>query len=327
MRLGVLDVGSNTVHLLVVDARPGARPLPAASHKSELHLAEHLGPSGDVTDSGTRALVTAVRDAMSAAADHGVEQVLPFATSAVREAGNAEAVLAEVADRTGVVLHVLSGEREAALTFLAARRWYGWSAGRLVVLDIGGGSLEIAAGQDEAPDVALSAPLGAGRLTREAFAAAGQAVAADDEIAALRLRVRRDVARLAPELSRAGPWDRTVGTSKTFRSLARVAAHDSDGRVTGDVGVLERAALHAWVPRLARMDAAGRSRLQGVTLNRAPQLLAGALVAEALMDLLDVPAVAICPWALREGVLLHHFDALPDARPPSTIVAVPPVPA
>jgi exopolyphosphatase/guanosine-5'-triphosphate,3'-diphosphate pyrophosphatase len=327
MRLGVLDVGSNTVHLLVVDARPGGRPLPAASHKSELHLAEHLGPSGDVTDGGVEALVTAVGDAMAAAADQGVEQVLPFVTSAVREAGNAEAVLAEVAARTGVRLHVLTGEREAALTFLAARRWYGWSAGRLVVLDIGGGSLEVAAGQDEAPDVALSSPLGAGRLTREAFAGAGRDVAAGTEVAALRVRVRRDVARLASELNRAGPWDRTAGTSKTFRTLARVAAHDPDGRLTGDVGVLERAALKAWVPRLAGMDAAGRAELQGVTLNRAPQLLAGALVAEALMDLLDVPAVAICPWALREGVLLHHFDALPDLRPQSAIVAVPPVPA
>jgi exopolyphosphatase/guanosine-5'-triphosphate,3'-diphosphate pyrophosphatase len=327
MRLGVLDVGSNTVHLLVVDARPGGRPLPAASHKSELHLAEHLGPSGDVTDGGVEALVTAVGDAMAAAADQGVEQVLPFVTSAVREAGNAEAVLAEVADRTGVSLHVLTGEREAALTFLAARRWYGWSAGRLVVLDIGGGSLEVAAGQDEAPAVALSTPLGAGRLTREAFAAAGRDVAADGEVAALRVRVRRDVAKLASELNRAGPWDRTVGTSKTFRSLARVAAHDADGRLTGEVGVLDRAALKAWVPRLAGMDAAGRAELQGVTLNRAPQLLAGALVAEALMDLLDVPTVAICPWALREGVLLHHFDALPDPRPQSAIVAVPPVPA
>lgn len=327
MRLGVLDVGSNTVHLLVVDARPGARPLPAASHKSELHLAEHLDAAGDVTPGGVEALVGAVRAAMAAAVDDGVEQVLPFATSAVREAGNAEAVIQEVADRTGVVLPVLSGDDEARLTFLAARRWYGWSAGRLAVLDIGGGSLEVAAGQDEAPDVAVSVPLGAGRLTREAFADAGRGVASPEEVSALRVRVRREVARLAPELNGRAPWDRAAGTSKTFRTLARVAAHDKDGRMVGDVALLRRDALKEWVPRLARMDATERSHLQGVTLNRAPQLLAGALVGEALMDLLDLASVAICPWALREGVLLNHFDALHESRPTSSAVAVPPVPA
>ena len=87
-------------------------------------------------------------------------------TSAIREAGNGIEVLKRVRAETGVELHVTSGEDEARLTFLAVRRWFGWSAGRLLVLDIGGGSLELAAGMDEDPDVALSLPLGAGRMTR-----------------------------------------------------------------------------------------------------------------------------------------------------------------
>lgn len=165
MRLGVLDVGSNTVHLLVVDAHPGARPLPAHSHKAELRLAELLDEDGAIGPLGVDRLVATVTDAAQAAEDKGCEDVLAFATSAVREASNADTVLARVRDETGIDLTVLSGAEEARLTFLAARRWFGWSAGKLLVLDIGGGSLEIAYGIDEEPDAAVSLPLGAGRLT------------------------------------------------------------------------------------------------------------------------------------------------------------------
>ena len=161
MRLGVLDVGSNTVHLLVVDAYPGARPLPAFSHKAELHLAEHL-EDGGLSAKGEGLLGAFVAEAIRIAEDKGVEDFMGFATSAVRDAVNGDAVLSRIAKQTGVRINVLAGEDEARLTFLAARRWFGWSSGRLLVLDIGGGSLEIASGVDEDPDVAVSLPLGAG---------------------------------------------------------------------------------------------------------------------------------------------------------------------
>ncbi|CAM5557458.1 Ppx/GppA family phosphatase OS=Streptomyces tendae OX=1932 GN=GUR47_18700 PE=3 SV=1 [Streptomyces tendae] len=86
MRLGVLDVGSNTVHLLVVDAHPGARPLPAHSHKVELRLAQLLDEDGAIGPDGVDRLAAVVREALQAAEDKGVEDLLPFATSAVREA-------------------------------------------------------------------------------------------------------------------------------------------------------------------------------------------------------------------------------------------------
>ena len=143
MRLGVLDVGSNTVHLLVVDAHRGGHPTPMTSEKSELRLAEHLDAGGGLTPVGAEALVGAVERANVAAAAAGCADLLAFATSALRDATNSAAVLASVRERTGVSLQVLPGEDEARYTFLAVRRWYGWSAGRLLVLDIGGGSLEI----------------------------------------------------------------------------------------------------------------------------------------------------------------------------------------
>ena len=101
MRLGVLDVGSNTVHMLVVDAYPGARPLPAFSHKVELRLAEHVGPDNALSPEGEERLTSVVSEALRIAEDKGVEDFLAFATSAVRDADNGDEVLARVQERTG----------------------------------------------------------------------------------------------------------------------------------------------------------------------------------------------------------------------------------
>ncbi|MGC5033986.1 MULTISPECIES: Ppx/GppA phosphatase family protein [unclassified Streptomyces] len=310
MRLGVLDVGSNTVHLLVVDAHPGACPLPAHSHKAELRLAQLLDDDGAIGPAGVDRLVSVVHGALQAAEDKGVEEMLPFATSAVREARNADEVLARVRAETGVELQVLTGEEEARLTFLAARRWFGWSAGKLLVLDIGGGSLEIAYGMDEEPDAAASLPLGAGRLT--AGWLPGDPPAPDD-VRALRRHVRTEIARTVGEFSRLGAPDHVVATSKTFKQLARMAgaARSADGPYVQRE--LKRESVESWVPKLSGMTERERAELPGVSEGRAGQLLAGALVAEAAMDLFGVERVEICPWALREGVILRRLDHMESA--------------
>ncbi len=307
MRLGVLDVGSNTVHLLVVDAHVGAPPVPAFSDKTELRLAELLDSKGAISADGARQLAAYVREAAAMAEDKGVEEMLAFATSAIRDAPNGESVLAKVRETAGVHLQVLSGDDEARLTFFAVRRWYGWSSGRLLVLDIGGGSLEVATGSDEEPDAVNSLPLGAGRLTREWL---GSDPVTPDELKGLRKHVRAAFARDLGRVIRVGAPDRVVGTSKTFRSLARIA-----GAAPSDEGPYVRRRLRhsdvlEWVPKLAAMTSAERSALPGVSDGRAQQLLAGAVVADAAMDLLGVEELDICPWALREGVILRRLDQL-----------------
>jgi len=316
VRLGVLDVGSNTVHLLVVDAHPGARPWPAYSHKIELRLAEHLHTDGTIARKGADRLVSFVADALMVAEDQGVEDLIAFATSAMREAPNGAEVLARVRAETGADLQVLPGEDEARLTFLAVRRWFGWSAGRLLVLDIGGGSLELASGLDEVPDIVASLGLGAGRLTLDWLP--GDPPSAKD-VRAVRKHVRTEIARHVRAVSMAGTADRVVGSSKTFRSLARVtgAAPSSEGPYVRRR--LRTEDLRGWIPKIAEMSAARRCDLPGVSAGRGPQLLAGALVAEAAMDLLGVDSLDISPWALREGVILRRLDAMAAAsgRPPA----------
>src|SRR5487761_1811603 len=277
MRLGVLDVGSNTVHFLVVDAHRGARPLPAFSHKAELRLADHLEDGNRLTATGERQLRAFVGEALRIAEDKGVEDLLPFATSAVRDAVNGEEILARIRNDLKVDIRVLTGQDESGLTLLAARRWFGWASGRLLVFDIGGGSLEIASGIDEEPDVAISLPLGAGRLTR-AWLSGDPPSAEQDR--ALRRDVRTEIARTAGEVLRNGRPDHAVATSKTFRQLARItgAAPSSEGHRARRV--LAQTDLADWAKRLVVMDTAERARLPGVSPGRAPQLPAGAIVAD-----------------------------------------------
>ncbi|MCW2747021.1 MAG: exopolyphosphatase [Nocardioidaceae bacterium] len=301
MRIGVLDIGSNTGHLLVVDAYDGGPPIPAYSYKEPLRLAEHLDPDGAVGEAGIAQLIKFVIESKAEAAERGCAEILAFATSAVRDAVNSDEDIARVRTESGVDLEVMPGDNEARLTFLAVRRWFGWSSGRLGVFDIGGGSLEIAVGADEVPEVAQSLPLGAGRLTRD-WLQQGRSVAD------FRFFVRTSIAADAGALLRGGAFDHAVATSKTFRSLARMcgSAPYTEGQYVRRT--LRRKDLKVLTEQLSGMEVSAIAELPGVSPNRAHQMLAGALVAESAMDLFDLSELEICPWALREGVLIQRID-------------------
>ncbi|MDP3967311.1 MAG: Ppx/GppA phosphatase family protein [Nocardioides sp.] len=308
MRLGVLDIGSNTGHLLVVDAHGGAAPLPAYSYKQRLRLGEHLDDDGAVSDEGRDALVGFVADALEVAETKGCEEMLAFATSAVRDATNCDEVLGAVRDRTDVTVEVLDGEDEAGLTFLAVRRWFGWSSGRLAVFDIGGGSLEVAAGADESPDVAWSLPLGVGRITRRWFSE--DQPRTESDLREVRRKLRAEIARDAGSVLRGGTPDHAVATSKTFRTLARIcgAAPSAEGPLVRRT--LAASDLANWLPKIAAMRWEEIAELPGVSASRSHQVLAGALVAEAVLDIFGLDGLEVCPWALREGVILERLDQM-----------------
>ncbi|MCK0117260.1 Ppx/GppA family phosphatase [Isoptericola sp. S6320L] len=308
MRLGVIDIGSNTVHLLVMDARAGARPVPQASHKTTVRLMRYVEPDGSISKAGVKELRKAVEAAAAEGAEHGIEQTMALATSALREATNGAEVLADLEKRAGVPIEVLAGDEEARLTFLAARRWYGWGAGRLLLLDIGGGSLEIATGVDEAPDVALSVPLGAGRMTRRFLLDADPPK--PDDVETLREHARSVLRDAVGPVAKAPAPDHAVATSKTFRSLARLAGMPRQVMGTGERWRMRHDHLADWEPRLAKLSSADRTVLPGIGPGRALQIVAGAVVAQEAMAALGVDEVEICPWALREGAILQRLDHL-----------------
>jgi exopolyphosphatase/guanosine-5'-triphosphate,3'-diphosphate pyrophosphatase len=330
MRLGVLDVGSNSAQLLVVDGHPGAPPLPAHAVKEATLLGEAIEPDGSIAEDGVERVAEAVARAVVAAQHLGVDQLFPFATSAIRDAANRDEVVERIAQVSGVCPQFLSGEYEARLTYLAVHRWYGWSAGRILMLDIGGGSMEIVLGRDAEPDLAVSLPLGAGRLTRQFLPDDPPGV---EQVKRLRRHVRDTLGEVADRLRWEGDARRVVATSKTFKQLARLAGAPPQRKGPFCRRVLTVDDVRRWIPRLADMPAAKRARLRGISRPRARQILAGAIIAQAAMVALDVAELEVSPWALREGIVLQYLSTVdngqqiplqPLARTPdATVTALP----
>jgi len=310
MRLGVIDVGSNTVHLLIVDARPGASPVPYHSQRAVLRLMRYMEPDGSISAEGTQMIIDSLHRAVEAVREIQVDDLIVTVTSAIREATNGEAVIANIETETGLKPQVLSGEDEARITMLAVRRWLGWSAGEILMFDIGGGSFEIAQGADEYPDVQVSLPLGAGRTTINFLP---EDPPSPEAISQLRAHARKVFTKARKEHFKGRPKPtRVVGTSKTIRSLARLAGGPPDPK-TGDLAQLHYSGLKDWEPVMASMPSDVRSYLPGITPERAYQIMAGSVVLRTAMKVFDVSTLTISPWALREGIVLRYIDLLDTA--------------
>ncbi len=314
MRLGVLDVGSNTVHLLLVDAHRGAHPWPAHSEKAVLRLAEQIRPNGALTKAGADALVRAAADAQASA--RRLQRRRP---AGVRHVGGPRRHELAGGPEPGATRPAYGCRCSPATTRRGRRSWpyAAGSAGRpggCWCFDIGGGSLEIAAGIDETPDIAMSLPLGAGRLTREWLGVDREAKTPPPSTKVDELEEYVDKA-LDPAVEKTSEcdWDRPVATSKTFRTLARLAGAAPSGAGLYIPRMLTRTGLRQVIGFIRHIAPSELSELEGVSGARAHQLLAGAIVAEATMRRIGVEQVEICPWALREGVILRRLDQLESA--------------
>ncbi|WP_027927588.1 hypothetical protein [Amycolatopsis benzoatilytica] len=324
MRLAVLDIGSNSAQLQVADLAPGAPPLPLQAVKEPTLLAQELGADGAVSAAGMEQVAAAAGRGVLAADRLGAELLYPFVTAAVRDATNRDQVLDRIEEVSGVRPQYLSGSDEGRLTYFAARRWYGWSAGQLLVVDIGGGSMEVVLGRDVDPAMAVSLPLGAGKLTRD-LAPADRPTAR--QLKAIRRHTRDGLAKVVDRMRWEGEPRRAVATSKTFKQLARLAGAAPQRHGPFTSRTLRRSDLRELVPRLAKLSVVERGKLRGVSKSRSRQIVTGAVVAEAAMTALGLDSVEVCPWALREGIMLCHLEniAARAAMPlrPLTLPAAP----
>ncbi|MEH0547562.1 hypothetical protein QA802_32110 [Streptomyces sp. B21-105] len=303
---GVLDVGCHSALLTVVRRRPGTVLEPVFSRKVRLRLHETLDRTGRLDKAGVRSVERAVAEAVAADPRPRGPEVFAFATSVIRDAPNRDEVIARVARTTGTRLRVLTGEEEARLAYVAARQWAGPAARQLLVLDIGGGTVEIASGTGDRPRVVHSLPLGARRITRDRLP--GGTVPSPRRLAEILQHLRRSLAAV-PDLPRAEPGGRVLACSKTFEQLARLAAAQSGKPRTGRRLTLPR--LHVAARLLADAAPSRRAELPGISRHRAGQSLAGALIAQALMEACGAESVEICPWSTREGLLLEHLGVTP----------------
>lgn len=310
MLLGVLDIGSTAAQLLVVDTDHNTPPLPTHTIKRQTLLGDAFTRDGSIDVDGVRRLIDAVTGTVNAARDIGVRRLCVVVTAAVRDATNREKILTRLECETGVRPTYLAGEDEAKLGYLAARHWYGGSPGRMLLLDIGGGSMEIAVGDAVEPEFVVSLPLGARQLTSEFLRA--------DPPKASQLRdLREHVEQVLGDITKTVPGqgkhhrrkaDTVVATSRVFSQLAQLTGAPSASEGPFVRRTLARSDLSAWIPRLARRSSSERAQLRGISRNRARQILAGAIVADAAMTKLGIDAVQVCPWALREGLILRHLD-------------------
>jgi exopolyphosphatase/guanosine-5'-triphosphate,3'-diphosphate pyrophosphatase len=314
MRLGVLDIGSNTAHLSVVEGWPDGTFRPLLDRRAVLRLADAAFPSMEIPDEAEQRLTATVGEMRAAAAGQRVGALVAFATSAIREATNGMAVLGRLRETTGVPVRVLPGVDEARLTYLAARTWATFSARRLLVLDIGGGSLEVAGGEGDSPEIAESLPLGATRLTRRFV---HRDPPDEAELAALRVHGLGLLGPLAQRI-RERDWDVVCATSKTFRTLAGVAEWlpdaPSPSASFGFAGIDGRTApvlnaetVNLVAGHLARTTRRERGRLKGMDRLRADNLVAGSQIAALAMQAFGLQRLVLAPWALREGVIIDHL--------------------
>jgi exopolyphosphatase/guanosine-5'-triphosphate,3'-diphosphate pyrophosphatase len=314
VRLAVLDVGSNTVHLVVVDGQADGTFVPVARERETLRLAEAAFPAMLLPEEAIRRLTATVERMRDRSDELGADVLVGFATSAIREARNGVDALGRVREATGVAVAVLPGAQEARLTYLAARRWTAFSARRLLVIDIGGGSLEVAAGEPDRPEIAESLPLGATRLSRR-FVHTDPAD--PDELVALRVHALALLGPLARRI-RAQRHEVVCATSKTFRNLGELAralpeaptpphAFGFAGIDGQTAPVLTREALDVVAGYLATTTARQRSRLAGLDALRAGNVVAGSQVAALVMQAFGLGQLVLAPWALREGVILTEL--------------------
>jgi exopolyphosphatase/guanosine-5'-triphosphate,3'-diphosphate pyrophosphatase len=301
-RVAVLDVGCFSAHLLVARRNRRSPLRPVVSHKVRLRLDRAIDDAGRIDPAGIDQIVTAVRQVQRRLRRVNVSAFLPFATSSVRDATNADRVIGEVRRRTGLELHVLPGEYEARLSYIAARHWFGSSVGELTVLDVGGGTIELAAGHDERPAFTRSLPLGARTLTRSGLDNRERLPELGAELAG---RIAESLS--TQDLTKA-EYGRAVGCSKVFQQLARLAGARQRHDDPSAPRQLRAADLAKWIPRLAALPAHQRAKLPGISRHRAQQSLAGAVVAEALMRATGHAVVDICPWSTTEGLLIDMLE-------------------
>jgi exopolyphosphatase/guanosine-5'-triphosphate,3'-diphosphate pyrophosphatase len=299
---GVLDVGCHSALLTVVRRRPGTVLEPVLSHKVRLRLHETLDRKGRLDEAGVKSVERAVAEAVAADPRLRGPDVYAFATSVIRDAPNRDEIIARVARTTGTRLCVLPGEEEARLAYVAARQWAGPTVGQLLVLDIGGGTVEIASGVAEQPGATHSLPLGARRITRD-WLPAGTAPT-QRRLAEIRQHLCRSL-QAVPGLPQAEPGGRVLACSKTFEQLARLTA--AQGKAPRNRRQLALPELRASVFLLAGTGPSRRAKLPGISRHRAEQSLAGALIAESLMEACGAEHVEICPWSTREGLLLERL--------------------
>jgi len=311
VRLAAIDIGSNSIHMIVVDAVPGRDLRIVAREKDMARLGDSAFAEGHLSASVQARALSSISRFLELARRLEVESVLASATSAVREAGNGKAFLALVRKQTGLSVSLLSGQEEARLIYLAVRDAMELKGPTSLVVDVGGGSTELILGDATSMRWAESLPLGVLRLNARFQ---GDRALGKRKRRALREHVR---GLLADGLRRArgARTGRVVGTAGTVNAVVRLLLAEEGFLVEPDTPGVQRIpadAIHELSERMLGMPMADRLDLPGLDPARADTLGLGALVVDEVLAGVGVAEIRTCRAAVREGMVLDYLATHPE---------------
>ena len=307
LRVAVLDLGSTSFHLLVADATPTGEIRRVTREREMLRLGALVGSGGASRSRSASVRSRPARQLRRRAAASRVERLYPVATAALRDARNGRQLARRIGEALGTPVRVLSGEEEAHLMFAAFRQRLAVRDGPALGIDLGGGSLELALGDDSEVHWEATLPLGVARLHGEFVHADPMSREARD---AIRARVRSSLAGVARQLARRRPLA-CIGAGGTLSALARriVTRRTSWPARAVNQLFLPISELREVAAELAGSPHEERLRMPGLQKPRADLLPTGAVVLETLAGELSLPGIIVSDWGLREGVILEALGA------------------
>lgn len=309
-RIAAIDVGSNSIRQIIADVAADGSIEVVDEMKAQPRLGKGLDASGALSTESMDLAVAALQRMAMLARQHGAQRIEAVATSAVRDAENSELFLARVKQATGLKLRVLKGQDEARLSFRSALAHFELGAGRAVVADIGGGSLELVLSADGVVDRLISLPLGALRLT-ERFKPQ-----TPNRLAKLRKHVRKAI---KPHL-KGSDWRgaKVIGSGGTFTNLAGLHLTRqgifSAKSVQGTA--IPRAEVEHILDWLASMDVEERRVVEGLNPDRADIIVAGIAVIAEVLNRVDAQELVVSRYGIREGLLLEAARVTPTVSDP-----------
>ncbi|HEY0970726.1 MAG TPA: hypothetical protein VGE02_07110 [Gemmatimonadales bacterium] len=308
VRVGAIDIGSNSIRQVVADVTGSGDVEVLAEERATPRLGTGLAATGALGEQPMQGAIEALERMADRARRMGCAMLVAVATSAVRDASNGAAFLQRVREATGVDVRILTGEEEALLGFRSALAHFDIASGPAVVMDIGGGSLELAFGMDGVPGRLLSLPLGAVRLS-EQFP---RATVGGEELRALRRHVRAMLCAAVPEGDRRTSL--VIGSGGTFTNLARMhlarrgLSRERPRHATRISGV----DLEAILDSLARTPLAERGEVPGLDPGRGDIIVPGLAVAAEVLAALHVDELLASRYGIREGLLLEAAGVRPS---------------
>jgi len=294
LKLAAIDIGSNSIKLVVVEAQTGDSFAVLASDRQVIRLGQETLVSGHISNEAMLRAITWLKRFRSIAEAHGTEKIVTIATASVREANNSADFIGRVEQETGLRVEVLSGLEEARLIGLAASQGCTEKGVASLNIDIGGGSTEVSIFRDGEPQKLLSMKLGAVGLT-DRFIRSDPPGAG--ELEDMRSEIRVSLERLGSEL-RQQSWDYTTATSGTAMAIGAALNHTD---------VVSFSELKELNERLAALSIAERRTVAGLSPQRADIIVAGGFILEGVMAALGIERLRVCAWSLREGVIIDRL--------------------